>query len=139
MRRHDELFKNGCRGLARPRFVSPLIVVRAAAWRARTDATAYGCDVDPIRDRWPFSAAAERAYTVRHPLSRGVSFCYHCGYQWGCTVAAASSHRPAEHVKKVKQNLTTEVMMQAVVQFLLHLKANLLLLSVRLNYSEFRI
>ena len=41
-------------------------------------------------------------YTVCHPLSREVLFCF--GYELpvtnkGCTVAAVSAHRPVEHVK----------------------------------------
>ena len=37
------------------------------------------------------------------------------GYQCGCIVAAVEAPLPAEHVKKAKQNLTTERMTQTVL------------------------
>jgi len=50
-------------------------------------------------------------YTVWHPLSRDVLFCYLSevsGYQLGCTVAAVSAERPVKHDKNAVQNITIE-------------------------------
>ena len=48
-------------------------------------------------------------YTVGHPLSRYVVFCFLSeGPLLGRTLTAVSANRPVEHVKKALQNIKTE-------------------------------